>query len=135
MSGPALPPLQPRWFLWTPLGLLLFVVIGLYSVKMTEHYNSYQDKRAAARYATLDKLRADEQATLTTADWVDQGKKIVRIPIDEAMAEEIDLLKAKPAAQGCVIPVVNAAPAAPAAAAPAASSTNAPPAANAKPTP
>ena len=112
MSDTAPNPIKLRWFFWTPLGLALFVVIGFYSVKMTEHYDSFEDKRAAARYETLHKLQANEQAILTTADWVDQGKKIVRIPIDEAMAEEIDVLKAKPLVMGGLIPVINAASAA-----------------------
>jgi hypothetical protein len=133
MSDTAPNPIKLRWFFWTPLGLALFVIIGFYSVQMTRNYNSFEDKRAAARYATLQKLRADEQAILTTADWVDQGKKIVRIPIDEAMSEEIDILKAKPTVMGSLIPVINAAPTAPATAAPAASSTNTPPTINALP--
>ena len=131
MSNLAPHPIKLRWFFWTPLGLLLFVIIGFYSVRVTGNYNSFEDKRTAARYATLDKLRADEQAILTTADWVDQSKKIVRIPVDEAMSEEIDVLKAKPLAMGAAIPVINAAPVASSSntptstnAAPAASSTN-----------
>jgi hypothetical protein len=139
MPSTDLPPLKLRWFFWTTLGLLLFVIIGYYSVRMTQNYTSFDDKRASTRYETLQKLRADEQKALTTADWVDQGKKIVRIPIDEAMAEEIDVLKAKPAVMGCPIPVLNAAPAASTSnAAPAAATSNAPAAAtssNAKPTP
>jgi hypothetical protein len=134
MSDLAPHPIKLRWFLVTPLSMALFVIIGLYSLKMTEHYNSFEDQHTAERYETLYKLQADEQAVLTTADWVDQDKKIVRIPIDEAMTEEIDVLKAKPVAMGSAIPVINAAPAA----APAATSTNAPPATNAapaKPTP
>ncbi|MCE0496535.1 MAG: hypothetical protein LV481_01125 [Methylacidiphilales bacterium] len=130
MPATAPNPIKLRWFFWTPLSFALFVIIGFYSVRMTQNYNSFEDQRAAARYETLHKLQADEQATLTTADWVDQGKKIVRIPIDEAMAEEIDVLKAKPLAMGSLIPVTNAAPAA---TAPAASSTNTAPAANAAP--
>ena len=129
-------PIRLSWFIWTPLGLALFVIIGFYSVRMTQNYNSYEDKRAAARYETLSKLRAAEQATLTTADWVDQGKKIVRIPIDEAMAEEIDVLKAKPLAMGALIPVINAAPAATTSnTAPAATSSNAAPAGSSTNTP
>jgi len=133
MSATAPNPIKLSWFFWTPLGLALFVIIGFYSVRMTENYNSFEDMRTAARYETLHKLQADEEAILTTADWVDQGKKIVRIPINEAMAEEIDVLKAKPPVVGALIPVIHAAPSAPAAAAPAASSTNVPPTTKAAP--
>ncbi|HUB68201.1 MAG TPA: hypothetical protein VL981_12015 [Candidatus Methylacidiphilales bacterium] len=118
-------PIKPSWYAWTVLGLFLFVIIGFYSVRMSNNYTSFEEKRTAARYETLRKLRADEQAILTTAAWVDQSKQIVRIPIDEAMAEEIDILKAKPVAMGSEIPVINPAPTA----APA----NTPPATNAAP--
>jgi hypothetical protein len=125
MPAAAPNPIKPSWYVWTVLGLALFVIIGFYSVQMTNNYDSFESKRAAARYETLNKLRADEQAILTTAAWVDQSKQVVRIPIDEAMAEEIDILKAKPVAMGSVIPVINATPAAPA--------TTAPPATNVAP--
>jgi hypothetical protein len=122
---------QPRikiaWLIGTLAAFALFAVIAAYSSHMTQVYPDYDQQRAAQRYDTLNKLRHDEQAVLSpvdaqghpTAEWVDQAKGMVRIPIEEAMVKEIDTLKAQPAAIGAEIP--GAAPAAPA-------STNAAPA-------
>lgn len=113
------------WVLWTLLGFLLFAVVAVYSSHMTWIYPDYDQQRATERSATLAKLRETENKTLTTADWVDQDKKIVRIPITEAMVKELDVLKDKPVAMGGPIPgttpapSTNAAPAAPAPATPA----------------
>ena len=81
---------------------------------MTRNYHSFDQQARRRALATLHKLQADEQAILTTADWVDQGKKIVRIPIDEAMAKEIDILQGQAARQWAAIPVINTAPRLPA---------------------
>jgi len=109
------------WFIWTLLAFLLFAVVGAYSSHMTRTYNDYDQQRVAERYANLTKLRAEAQQTLTTADWVNQDKKIVRIPIQEAMVKELDTLKAQAPQVGGVIPgavpaptpATNAAPATP----------------------
>jgi hypothetical protein len=129
---------QPRikitWLIGTAAAFALFAVIGAYSSRMTWDTTDYDQERAAQRYATLAKLRQDEGKLINpvdaqgkpTAEWVDQTKGIVRIQIEEAMAEEIDTLKAQPAAMGAEIPAAvppapatpvstNAAPAKPAA--------------------
>ena len=103
---------------------------------MTRAYPSFDQQRANDRYINLAKVRADEDKIINApADWIDQGKKTIHIPIDEAMAKEIDTLKAQPAQVGSALPVMTPpapAPAKPAAAAPAApaatASTNAAPA-------
>jgi len=133
------------WLIGILAALAIFAVIAGYSGHMTRAYPSYDQQRANDRYATLAKLRADENAIINpvddkghpTAEWVDQAKGVVRIPIDEAMAKELDTLKSQPVKIGSAIPVVPP-PAAPAAA-PAkpdasAASTNAAPAAPAQPT-
>jgi len=127
MSDETAPTPQVRisWIFWTLLAFTIFAIIAAYSSRMTNDYTDYDQKRAAERQTTLDKLRAEEHQTLTTADWVDQSKGTVRIPIDEAMAHEIANLKNKPVGSGNLI----ATPAAPAAATPAPASTNAAPAA------
>jgi hypothetical protein len=131
---------QPRikitWLVGTAAAFALFAVIGAYSSRMTWDYPDYDQERAAQRYATLAKLRQAEGKLINpvdaqgkpTAEWVDQTKGIVRIQIEEAMAEEVDTLKAQPVAMGAAIPVI--APAAPAATAgaPATGATNAAPA-------
>lgn len=42
-------------------------------------------ERAAVRAKALAELRATEHDALTKAGWIDQGKGIVRLPIDDAM--------------------------------------------------
>ncbi len=125
------------WIFWTLLAFAIFAVIAAYSSRMTNDYTDYDQKRAAERYVTLAKLRDTDREALTTAGWVDQGKGIVHIPIEEAMALEVTDLKAKPVALGGPLVVPGAPPAvtsAPAttSAAPAAA-TNAPPATNVAP--
>ena len=99
---------QPRikiaWLIGTLAAFALFAVIGAYSVRMTQDYPDYDRQRAQKRYATLEKVRHDEQALLSTVAWIDQAKGSIRIPIEEAMAKEIDTLKGKPAAMGAAIP-------------------------------
>jgi hypothetical protein len=109
------------WLIGTLAAFVLFVVIGAYSSRMTWTYTDYDQDRAAQRYATLAKVRHDEQALISTTEWVDQTKGIVRIPIEEAMAKEIDTLKAQSPQAGAEIAVAAPAPTTPA-------STNAAPA-------
>jgi hypothetical protein len=140
-------PLKLRWYFSVAAVLFIFVVIGFYSVRMakdTDFTDGYDQQQAVLRLKKLQKMQAADHTTLTTADWIDQDKGTVRIPIDEAMPEEVAVLKAKPVAVGSALPVVapataapstNAAPAAPAStnAAPAMTNT-APAATNASPT-
>jgi hypothetical protein len=130
-------PLKFRWFFALAGVFLIFVVIAAYSSRIAHNTTGYDYQRALDRKATLDKLRADDEKTLTTADWVDQAKGTVRIPIDEAMPETVNMLKAKPAQMGAPIPgatpttpstIPASAPnEAPAGSPQAATSTNAPP--------
>jgi hypothetical protein len=120
---------QPRikitWLIGTLAAFALFAAIGGYSARMTWDYSDYNQDRAAQRKVTLAKVREAENKLLypvdenkkPTAEWVDQDKGVVRIPIDEAMSQEIDTLKAQPPAAGCEIT----------APAPAAGATNAAP--------
>jgi hypothetical protein len=132
-----LPQIKITWILGITVAFVIFAVIAAYSSRMTHDYTDFDQQRAQERAVTLKKLRDDSNATLTSADWVDQDKKIVRIPIDEAMAKELDTLKSQPAQVGREIPVVAPAPAstnaAPLAAAPA--TTNAAPAVATPPAP
>jgi hypothetical protein len=127
MSDPttAQPKVKFTWFIGIAAGFLIFVAIGTYSSRMTRDYPDYDEQQAQARVATLEKLRQDAHALLNpvnpndpkgppTAEWVDQDKGIVRIPIEEAMTKEVDTLKGKPAATGAEI--LGAVPPPPAAA-------------------
>jgi hypothetical protein len=150
---------KTSWLIGTAAAFAIFVVIASYSVRMTWDYTDYDQQRAADRKVTLAKVRQDEGKLLCpvdakgkpTAEWVDQAKGAIRIPIEEAMVEEIDTLKAQPVQAGGEIPPppppvpAKAAPAAkppaaappaaapPAAAPPSAGATNAAPTAAAKP--
>jgi hypothetical protein len=139
--------LQPRikitWLIGTLAAFAIFALIAGYSARMTNDYSDYDQQRAAQRYDTLKKVQQAENALLYPAvdaqgkphaEWIDQTKGVVRIPIEEAMAEEVDALKSQQAGMGCeiVVPAPAPAPAAQTIAAPAgAPSTNAP--ASAKP--
>jgi hypothetical protein len=113
--------LKTSWLVGIAAAFLIFAVIASYSARMTQDYEGFDAQRAQARYETLHKLEDDAHKTLTTADWVDQDKGTVRIPIQEAMLREIDTLKSQPPAAGAAIPgaapassvpATNAAPAA-----------------------
>ncbi len=121
-------PIKVTWLLGTLAAFALFALIAAYSSRMTWDTSDYDQDRATQRYDTLAKVRHDENILLEpvnpdnkqgppTAEWVDQTKGIIRIPIEEAMAKEVDTLKSKPAAMGQEIP--GSAPAAPTNAVPA----------------
>jgi len=131
---------QPRikiaWLIGTLAAFAIFAAIGGYSARMTNIYSDYDQDRATQRYETLKKERQAENALLYPvvdasgqphAEWVDQAKGVVRLPIEQAMAEEVDTLKGKQPAAGAEIPgaAPKAAPAPAAAPAPPAASTNA----------
>jgi hypothetical protein len=97
-------PIKFRWIPGLLAVFLIFVVIGVYSTRVANRTETYDDGQAAERYDKLAKQQADDTKTLTTADWVDQGKGIVRLPIDEAIPQEIAVLKAKPEQMGAAIP-------------------------------
>jgi hypothetical protein len=134
---------QPRikiaWLIGTLAAFALFVAIGAYSKRMARDYTDYDQDRATQRYVTLVQVRHDEQALISTTEWVDQAKGVIRIPIEEAMSREIDTLKAQPVQAGgaiLVTPVSTALPPSAGAtnAAPAKPSTPAAPSTNAAPT-
>jgi hypothetical protein len=114
------PQIKISWLVGIAAAFLIFVLIGVYSSRMTRDYSDYDQDRADQRYITLAKLRQDEQKLLDpvdaqgkpTAEWVDQDKGTVRIPIEEAMTEQVAALKAKPAVMGAVIPGTTSPPAA-----------------------
>ena len=113
---------QPfRWYISVAVVLLIFAVIAYQSTRVAQDTTTYDQDQAKIRLEKLEKLRAADEKTLTTADWVDKDKGIVRIPIDEAMTKEIDTLKAQQPAAGCEIPGTVPVPPPPAA------STNAAP--------
>ena len=135
-SETTLPPrIKTTWLIGVVAAFCIFAVFAWYSGHMTRAYPSYDQQRSADRYVTLQKLQKTENDTINApADWVDQNKKIIHIPINEAMAKEVETLKSQPAQIGSALPA-PAPPAAPAAPAKpdANASTNAAPAAPAPP--
>jgi hypothetical protein len=93
-----------RWFFGIFAALAVFVIVGIYSSRMAYDTTGYDEDQAAARKAKLEKLQAADQKTLTTAGWVDQDKGVIRIPIDEAMTQEVETLNTKPVQAGQEIP-------------------------------
>jgi hypothetical protein len=97
------PQIKLTWLIGTVAAFAIFALIGGYSARMTQTYTDYDQDRAVARYANLAQVRADENKLIypldenkkPTAEWIDQDKGVVRIPIDEAMIREIDTLKAQ----------------------------------------
>ena len=112
--------IKMSWIVGTVAVFSIFVLIGAYSSRMTWDYSDFDHQRSQDRYITLKKVQDAENALLTGTAWVDQSKNIVRIPIDEAMAKEVDTLRAQTPHAGVDInPPAAPAPPSPAPAAPA----------------
>jgi hypothetical protein len=136
MSDDLIPHLRIKftWFLGILAVFVIFVVIGKYSAHMAQVYPGYDQQRAEERMENLKKVREAETKLITTVAWVDQGKKIISIPIDEAMAKEIETLKTKPV-EMCATIIPGSVPAPPPATTPAPATTNAAPSVPAAPAP
>ena len=117
MTAATSPPLQPRWYFSVAAALFVFVVVGIYSIRMANDTTGYDQEQAQERYAKLAALQEQDRKTLGTADWIDKDKGLVRIPIDEAMAQELPVLAAKPVTMGAAIPGAIVPPSAPVASA------------------
>ncbi len=112
------------------IGFAAFAAISAFTGRVASSDTSYDDDEAAKRVITLKKLKADEYQALTTADWVDKTKQIIRLPINDALAHTLDVLKAKAPQISAEIPGAAPAPA------PTPAPTPSPaPAANKTPTP
>lgn len=129
------PQIKIAWLIGTLAAFAIFAAIAGYSARMTNIFSDYDQDRATQRYETLKKVRQAENALLypavdasgrSHAEWADHAKGVVRIPIEQAMAEAVDALKSKQPAAAAEIP--GAAPAPAAAPAPIAATTNAAPA-------
>lgn len=110
---------------WVVFGLLLFLLGAVATIYLKYRMgatDAYEQSRAATRIERRLKIEAEAKELLTTSGWTDQGKGIVRIPLQDAMALEIVALKQKqprPAAYavGAAVPIPASAlptPAAPA---------------------
>jgi hypothetical protein len=131
IANPA-PTIRASWIFGILAALLIFVVIASYSSRMASDGTDIDQKRVAERIDILKKQREADEKALSTADWIDQAKGTVRIPIDEALPETITALKAKPVQAGAEIPGMKPAkqPSAPGATSTTSTTSTATPAAN-----
>jgi hypothetical protein len=90
MSMPTASESCPRYTGWSyaiaVLGALLIVGGLVWAMK---HFTTPADitaARAAERLKNLDELRAAEKQAMESYGWVDQGKGIVRLTVERAMA-------------------------------------------------
>lgn len=67
------------------VGALLIVLVLIWAMRQYMQPPALNANRAAERAKALADLRALEHQDLNTAGWIDQGKGLVRLPIDEAM--------------------------------------------------
>lgn len=117
-----------HWYISVALALFVFVVVGMYSMNMARNTTGYDEEQARERLEKLTKMRDQDAKTLFNADWVDKDKGIVRIPIDEAMTQEVSLLKNDQPRAGTQIPGATPAAALPVPNAQPANATAPPPA-------
>jgi hypothetical protein len=78
-----------EWSVWPSLlaivGSLVIVLILIWAMRQYMQPPPLNQNRAAERAKALAELREQEHQDLTTAGWIDQGKGLVRLPIDEAV--------------------------------------------------
>jgi hypothetical protein len=90
---------QSRAPLSTWLGVVLlfalFGVIVLAVVGPAPRGDDYEQKRAKAREEKLRTLREADAKQLTTYEWIDKNKGVVRLPIERAMELTVAELSSK----------------------------------------
>jgi hypothetical protein len=107
--------------------ILLFGFLNLYLRDVAGSADTYESVRAQKRLETRLQIDRDAQTLLNSADWIDKNKGIVRIPIANAIEQEIAALNNKKPHPAYAIVVAPAVPTTPAAAAaPAAGQTPTP---------
>jgi hypothetical protein len=102
------PQIKIAWLIGIVAAFAIFAAIAGYSARMTNDYSDYDQQRAEVRLTNLASVRKAENALLypvddqgkPTAEWVDQAKGTIRIPIEEAMDKEIGALKMQAPAVG-----------------------------------
>jgi hypothetical protein len=67
------------------LGAFLIVAALVYAMQHYSQPSALNAERAAARAKALKELRGAEEEALTTTAWIDQGKGLVRLRVQDAM--------------------------------------------------
>jgi hypothetical protein len=105
-------PEQPRFllssWLWAVVLFVFFGAIVVITFGALQRGSTYEQERAVKRAEKLKTAREEWNAKLTGYGWVDKAKGVAHIPIDRAMALEVeDLRVKKPMAAG---PIATPAP-------------------------
>lgn len=98
------------------LGILgSFLVVGILAWAIYRYTQPppLGEDRAAVRAKALSELRAAEAEALSTPAWIDQGKGIVRLPIERAMELVLEEWKNPAAARSNLVARVEKATALP----------------------
>ena len=106
---------QPRSLFSTWIGVvLLFAFFGLLALVVigaSSRGSSYEKKRAKVRAEKLEALNKEKLTALTTYGWVDKGKGVVRIPVEQAMMITVAELSQKTPAPANPIAAADLSPA------------------------
>ena len=81
-------PARPRTgiaYFFAILGAFLIVAALVWAMQRYTQPQPLGQERIAARKKALAELRAAEASELTSYGWVDQGKGVVRLPVEDAM--------------------------------------------------
>lgn len=147
MSAPTsiTPNIPPRFgtLKWYVFGLLIFLLGGAATLVLKRQMggtDAFELDRAKKRVEARQKIETEAKELLTKSGWADQGKGIVRIPLEDAMALELAAVKQqkpRPAAYavGAAVPIPASATAPAPAPAPKADAAKPAPAAKATPAP
>jgi hypothetical protein len=65
--------------------LVIVIVIGLQAWFLSEEQQEYSEVYSASENYQLKELRIAQQANTGTYRWIDREKKIVAVPVDDAM--------------------------------------------------
>jgi hypothetical protein len=77
---------KPVWHFGIIFVVACFLFVALVvAVKFSVSVPGIDADRAALRSKALDDIRATETKSLDTADWIDQGHNLVRLPIETAL--------------------------------------------------
>jgi hypothetical protein len=93
-------PSQPKLWFYAIVFLLLFTIMAHFTRRMYRDWNpgSFSANRGAERIKARKDIETKTATELSTAGWVDQGKGIVRLPINQAMQITIEQWGANPSA-------------------------------------
>src|SRR5688572_21685221 len=82
-------------FVWALFFFLLFAALVMLWVRCSGPRQTIDDQRAQTRKTKLADLSKADDERLATSGWVDQGKGIVHLPIEDAKKLVVAELRAK----------------------------------------